>query len=248
MIYLTGDCHGDFHRFSSKKFKEGTNLTKDDFLIILGDAALKWDDSKEENYWLDYLESKPFTILNIGGNHENYDLLDQYPEIPFHGGYARQLRSSVYELSRGYVFHLCELKIFCMGGAQTHDVDFILPNTANKEFKRMLRTRGIAYRIAGKNWWKNEIPTNDEYKKAMEQLQAANWKVDIILTHCAPDRIQKRIAKEYPHNVLTKFLDSMMDSVQYYKWFCGHYHKQWHCPTERFQVLNEEILLLPKSM
>ena len=34
MIYITGDCHGDFKRFNKKNFPEQLEMTKDDFVII----------------------------------------------------------------------------------------------------------------------------------------------------------------------------------------------------------------------
>ncbi len=35
MIYVTGDCHGDFGRFNKKIFYEQAEMTKDDYVIIL---------------------------------------------------------------------------------------------------------------------------------------------------------------------------------------------------------------------
>ena len=37
MIYVTGDCHGNFARFEQKNFPEQANMTKDDTVIITGD-------------------------------------------------------------------------------------------------------------------------------------------------------------------------------------------------------------------
>ena len=37
MIYVTGDCHGNFRRFQSECFPEQANMTKDDTVIITGD-------------------------------------------------------------------------------------------------------------------------------------------------------------------------------------------------------------------
>ena len=34
MIYVTGDCHGNFRRFQSDCFPEQANMTKDDTVII----------------------------------------------------------------------------------------------------------------------------------------------------------------------------------------------------------------------
>ena len=35
MIYVTGDCHGNFRRFQSECFPEQANMTKDDTVIIM---------------------------------------------------------------------------------------------------------------------------------------------------------------------------------------------------------------------
>ena len=37
MIYVTGDCHQDFSKFSMKNFPDQKSLTKDDFVIVCGD-------------------------------------------------------------------------------------------------------------------------------------------------------------------------------------------------------------------
>ena len=36
-IYITGDGHGDYRRFSMKRFPEQKEMTKDDCVIICGD-------------------------------------------------------------------------------------------------------------------------------------------------------------------------------------------------------------------
>ena len=41
MIYVTGDCHGNFRRFQSECFPEQANMTKDDTVIITGDYIEK---------------------------------------------------------------------------------------------------------------------------------------------------------------------------------------------------------------
>ena len=40
MIYVTGDIHSKPNRFSSDIFYEQKEMTKDDFVIILGDFGL----------------------------------------------------------------------------------------------------------------------------------------------------------------------------------------------------------------
>ena len=95
MIYITGDCHREFGRFSTKNFPEQNEMTKDDFVIICGDFGGIWDkeESKEEKYYLDWLNNKPFTTLFIDGNHENYDRLCSYSVVEWHGGKVHMVLS-----------------------------------------------------------------------------------------------------------------------------------------------------------
>ncbi len=66
MIYITGDCHADFRRFSIKNFPEQREMTKDDYIIICGDIGGVWnrfEESPEETNKLDWLDERPFTTL-----------------------------------------------------------------------------------------------------------------------------------------------------------------------------------------
>ena len=42
MIFITGDTHADFSRFTRKNFPEQENLSKDDIVIIAGDFGGIW--------------------------------------------------------------------------------------------------------------------------------------------------------------------------------------------------------------
>jgi len=72
-VFVTGDTHGDFRRFTSSNWKTGKELDKDDYVIITGDFGGIWDvnkSGKEELHWLNWLNDKPWTTLFIDGNHE----------------------------------------------------------------------------------------------------------------------------------------------------------------------------------
>ena len=75
MVYITGDTHAVFNRFSTKNFPEQKEMTKDDFVIVCGDFGGIWYDNEYERHWLKWLSEKPFTILYVDGNHENFDRL-----------------------------------------------------------------------------------------------------------------------------------------------------------------------------
>lgn len=78
MIYITGDCHGNFERFNTDIFPEQLEMNKEDYVIICGDFGGIWDksgDSKKEAMILNQLECKSYTTLFVDGNHENFDRL-----------------------------------------------------------------------------------------------------------------------------------------------------------------------------
>ena len=122
-IYITGDTHIpiDVEKLNTRNFPEQKTMTKDDFVIICGDFGGVWDDSKEDRYWLKWLNEKKFTTLFVDGNHENFDLLYQYEIVDFMGGKARQIMPSVFHLMRGEIYEIAGKKLFTMGGAASHD-------------------------------------------------------------------------------------------------------------------------------
>ena len=81
MIYITGDCHGDWKRFSMDSFPEQQGMTRDDFVIVCGDFGL-WNNDKTEKWWL---AEKNFTGRFVDGNHENFDRLygDEFDIVDF---------------------------------------------------------------------------------------------------------------------------------------------------------------------
>lgn len=99
MIYITGDIHSDVSRFSTTEFPEQMLMSKNDYVIVCGDFGLVWNGSKRENYWLDWLENKPFTTLFVSGNHENFDMLKTYPVEEWHGGKVQFIRPSIIHLT-----------------------------------------------------------------------------------------------------------------------------------------------------
>lgn len=116
MIYVTGDTHAniDIEKLNTTKFPQQKNLTKDDYLIICGDFGLCWDGSRREMWWQDWLTAKNFTTLWIDGNHENFDMLYEFPLEDKFGGKVRQIAPDIYHLDRGQVLTIDGKKIFCM--------------------------------------------------------------------------------------------------------------------------------------
>jgi len=138
MIYITGDCHGDF-----------------------GGVWNKDEESKLETMILDWLDCKPFTTLFVDGNHENFDRLMAYQLEEWKGGKAHKIRPSVIHLMRGQVYELEGKKIFTFGGASSHDIDGGILELDDPDFKKKKKALDKGwkpYRINHLSWWKEELP------------------------------------------------------------------------------------------
>ena len=223
MIYITGDTHGglSIKRLNSKNFPQGEKLTKNDYIIICGDFGLIWNND-DEDFWLrSWLDEKPWTTLFIDGNHENFDLLYQFPIQNKFGGTVHQIGNSIFHLTRGQIFTIDGLKFFTMGGAKSHD----------KAFRREYVS-----------WWPQEMPNYAEYEEALYNFEQNNWEVDYILTHCAPESVQKAINSSFETDVLTLFLEQIAAQANFKKWYFGHYHKDF-C-IQKFQCLYNNIELI----
>ena len=174
MIYATGDLHGDALRFQPQYFPEQAEMTKDDYMIVCGDAGLVWHGDKSDDPLLDRLEALPFTVLFVDGNHENFDALNEYPVEQWHGGKVHKIRPHVIPLMRGQAFELQGRTFLTMGGAQSHDIaDGILDMDSPDFYERydsLRRNRG-QFRINHISWWQEELPSDEEYAEARQTLK-----------------------------------------------------------------------------
>lgn len=204
-IFVTGDIHGDIDigKLSSREFPAGRSLDKGDYVVICGDFGLVWGAEPREKYWLDWLSSKPWTTLFVDGNHENHDMLDAMPVGEWHGGKVHFVRDDVIHLMRGQVFDICGQRVFTMGGAQSHD---------------------IPYRRPYVSWWPRELPSHAEYEEALSNLEACDWEVDIVLTHCTPALLQRQLVERPDEDDLVRFLQQVAEDCEFNMWFFGHYH------------------------
>lgn len=217
MIYLTGDTHAnlDIGKLNTKNFPQQKDLTKNDFLIICGDFGLVWDGSAREIYWQDWLSSRNYTTLFVDGNHENFDILRRMPLSDKFGGQVREIAPDIYHLERGQVLTIDGKKIFVMGGARSVDKDS---------------------RIEHISWWKEEMPAIWEMDRALSALEAVNWEVDYVVTHCAPRSIQQMISPWYENDPMVSFLERVRQDLKFKRWYFGHYH------TDR--QVNEQFIAL----
>ena len=206
MIYLTGDTHGrEFFKFKKQQFPYWNQLGKEDYVIILGDFGLLWDNSKEENFWLEVLSKKPWTTLFIDGNHENHQMISKLPTVEMFGDEVGVVTDSIYHLRRGRVYTIEGKSIFTMGGALSIDK---------------------YHRILNKSWWAEELILPAEEALGHLNLKAVNYQVDYVLTHTCPAEILTQFnidpAKGLDPSsfVLTEFAKKLT----FEHWYFGHLH------------------------
>lgn len=228
MVFITGDCHGNFQRFGHRYFPEQETMDRDDYIIICGDYGGVWADTPEEEYWLNWLEEKPWTTLWVDGNHENFDMLNTFPVHQWHGGNVHYVRPHVIHLMRGQAYEIGGSTFFTMGGAQSHDIEDGILDPAAPDFRerydRLKYTGRRRFRVLGRSWWPEELPSDEEYLTAMETLERIGWKADYVITHCAPTSIALTMSRHNEADHLSDFLDMVDRRLDFQCWFFGHFH------------------------
>jgi len=211
-VFCCGDVHGgengDLEKLTSKRFSEGKTLTKNDYVIIAGDAGLIWDvnkSGKQEQHLLKWFEEKPWTTLFVDGNHCNFDRIDKLPTQEMFGGIVGKVNNSIFHLKRGEIYTINGIKIFTFGGGTSID--------------KARRTEFVS-------WWKQEAPNVAEYSNGLTNLKKHNNKVDLIITHDCSERIYNLfdIPKYYETTLLQNYFEQLEENVDFDHWYFGHYH------------------------
>lgn len=233
MIYLTGDTHGDFRHFSNRRMKTNVpDLADNDYIIICGDVGLCWARDKSFKYYCELFQEKKYTVLWVQGNHENYDMIAEFPLEDWNGGKVRHIvRDKVILLERGQVFNIEGHTFFTFGGASSRDITGGIlhrddPNFTNK--KKRASKEGLPYRIYGESWWPQELPSEEEMQEGLRNLEKVGYKVDYVITHCCGTDVQDSLdplpGKLYPTDILTDYLQELENKLEYKQWYFGHYH------------------------
>ena len=235
-VYITGDTHGgaDLQKLRGWDYENKGQLTTDDYLIVAGDFGYPWDFGPEECDEIFWLETRPYTVLFVDGNHERYDHWAERPYERWHGGLTQRLSpdSPIRRLCRGEVFELEGQRIFTFGGATSVDKDL---------------------RVPGVDWWPQELPSEENIEHAIATLETNNWQVDYVITHTCSTRMLSftlwpSSGWQHPEtDILTNFLDMLEDELSYKRWYYGHFHRD-SAPAEKHTVLYDEVVSLGQSV
>lgn len=220
-ILITGDIHGVL---DVKRLLDIDYLTKDDYVIVVGDFGFPWNNSDNEQFLFQQLTKKPFTTLFIDGNHENYTLLNEYKVNVWNGGKVHFLSDNIIHLMRGQIFTINDKKFFTFGGASSTD-----------KYRR----------INGIDWWEEELPSYKEMDEGMASLGHNNYTVDYVLTHTCRTETLEVLCRLYGFrpkpDCLNKYLEALYEKLQFSHWYFGHYHKDLSHVMRNETVLFKEI-------
>ena len=165
MLYVTGDTHGDYERFTSSALKK---LKKGDTLFICGDFGFIWDGSKNEEKLLKKIGKLKYNVCFIDGTHENFERLRSYEVSEFKGGKVHHITGNLYHLMRGQVYDFDGVSVFAMGGGESPDIDI---------------------RSDLNSWAGDEIPTEAELTEGAHAARLA------ALYCCTPDETPAQAAR-----------------------------------------------------
>lgn len=218
MIYITGDTHGDFSRFKNPMLKK---LRKQDALIICGDFGFLWDDSAKERKILKKIGKLPYNVLFVEGTHENYSLLEDYEVTEWCGGKTRLISGRLRQLMRGQVFEIAGKTVFTFGGGQTDDI----------------------YELEeGTNWWRREIPSEEELAEGLSNLEKAGNSVDFVITYEPPSRMQDFLTNTGDRNHINTYLNEVFEKIEFKDWFFGKLHINKLIPPKYHAVYDSIVV------
>lgn len=262
MMFVTGDCHGDYRRFNTKNFPQQKEMTKEDYVIICGDFGY-WLPSREREFEMDELENRSFTTLFVDGNHEDYDSLNALPVEEWNGGKVHKVRDSVIHLMRGQYYSIAGKTVFAFGGAASHDVQggiFHVIDIEKCRMKQLVKAKDIVpddlpafykaeesyipYRVEHVSWWKEETPTDDEFREGEKNLKAHGNKVDFVFSHDGPSSdvaiySRGQVKADTTRRYLEEFKVLLFDN--YKGWYFGHHHDNYPI-TAKDMMLYENIV------
>lgn len=212
-VYITGDCHGDFRKFSTDSFPEQKGLSRDDFVIVCGDFGL----------WHDIIDFHGGKVHKIREN--VYHLM----------------RGHVFELCGKKFFAFGGASSHDIQDGILEPDEYPDKKSLYRDFNKRTQ-RGEMLRINHSSWWKEELPSEQEMEFGLKTLDDNSNKVDFIVTHCCPQQVASMLSGGfYEADSITRYFNVVAETVEFSRWFFGHYHGN-EAAMSKFILLYEQIV------
>lgn len=201
---IAGDWHGDLAwavLTARSAAREGANT-----ILHVGDFGLDWPGPKRARYEFKlnkHLIELGISLIVSGGNHDNWKTIQKLP-VELDG--LATFRSNIRVLPRGGRTQINGLIVGGLGGAFSVD---------------------RCHRIEGKDWWRDEEPTQEEANKLI-----ADGEVDILITHDAPAGVPLKSEFDLPPDLsmqadqTRRLVRRVVDALAPPHVFCGHWHQR----------------------
>ena len=237
-IWLIGDPHGDYtviHNFYIKHKQELSENYEDNILIILGDAGFNYFLNKRDDFVKNKISKYPLTYFCIRGNHEERP---SHLYLQFAANWHKEIffKNTVYvedpypkikyALDQGGKYEIEGNSVLVVPGAYSVD-----------KWYRIQR---------GWSWFKDEQLSEEEKQELLEDLEP---KYDYILAHTCPNMwipyIQDLFLPQVDQSMVDKsteiFLNEIVASVEYKRFYFGHYHDNRYLHEFATMVYHEAI-------
>ncbi|MFE4229968.1 metallophosphoesterase [Arthrobacter sp. NPDC056886] len=201
---VAGDWHGD-QGWAIAAIQSAARAGAGTILHV-GDFGLDWPGAKRGRYEAKlnkYLLDLGLTLIVSGGNHDNWDTLE---ELPVEADGMATFRSNIRVLPRGGRTKVEALVVGALGGAFSVDYQ---------------------HRREGKDWWRHEEPTPEDAQKLI-----AGGPVDVLITHDAPAGVPLKGDFELTPEIRSRaeqtrvLLREVVDTLAPSHVFCGHWHQR----------------------
>lgn len=207
MIYITGDTHREFYKLHD------VEKNKDSMLIILGDVGINYYLDERDKKLKEQLNSYNIKLFCIQGNHEERpENISTYKEIDMFGGkvFIEEEYPNLIFAKNGELYDIDNKKVLVIGGAYSVDKNYRI--------------------IYGYPWFKDEQLNKEEMDTILNKYKGQY--IDIVLSHTCPLKYEptevfmKGIDQSDIDKSMERFLDKIEQSINYDKWYCGHYHTE----------------------
>lgn len=214
MIYLTGDTHGNFKRFSVEKLNELCKPDEENIFIILGDAGFNYFGDNRDVYNKEKMKHnlpENAILFCVHGNHEMRPKnISSYKIKKWNSGYVYYEEDYPNILfAKDGVFNINNNRILVIGGAYSVDKDY------------RIRT--------GNKWFSDEQPSAS-IKKHIEKCIEVDNNFNYVFSHTCPisyeptEAFLPYIDQSKVDKSTEKWLETIKNKINYKHWYCGHYH------------------------
>ena len=229
MIYITGDTHRDFSRLNNIPYKNG------DMLIVLGDAGINFLLNDDDRKVKEVLNSLGIKLFCIRGNHEERpENISSYMEVEMFDGkvFMESEYPNLIFAKDGETYNINGIKVLVIGGAYSVDKEWRIRNNYG--------------------WFKDEQLSQEEMEQILNKVKGEKY--DVVMTHTCPYKYEPRemflsgIDESRVDKSMEHFLDKVEESIEYDKWYCGHYHTEKQIDKLEFMFESVKEFKFDKDM